>query len=175
MGSGGELRPGCLLMLALFLQAPSAAADLALFFFWLHLFFSPLFCHFTLGAASTERFLPAAVGLRQASPGTNDQSGFIVGWKEQLGPLASASLRLSVRRLPDLFWLSAASSGDSATSQRQAIPSPRRHFASRWQSLGTENALSLHRSHQTRSKKKKKNNGDTANILKPEISSPLYH
>lgn len=70
VGSGSELRPGCLLMLALFLQALSAAADLALFFFTL--------CHFTPATRSADQPIPtrtsAAVGLKQTLPGANDQN-----------------------------------------------------------------------------------------------------
>lgn len=76
VGSGSELRPGCLLMLALFLQALSAAADLALFFFLLH-FFSLLFVTSHRLHAAQTRPTPtrasAAVGLKQTLPGANDQ------------------------------------------------------------------------------------------------------
>lgn len=96
VGSGSELRPGCLLMLALFLQALSAAADLALFFFLLH-FFSLLFVtSHRLHAAQTNLFLPARLPqsarnrrCRAQTIRIRDEAQNIVGWKEQLGPLAS--------------------------------------------------------------------------------------
>lgn len=58
----------------------------------------------------------------------NDQTGFTVGWREQLDTLASASVRPSVRQLPDLFWLNAALSGDSTDTA--AVPSSRCRLAS---------------------------------------------
>lgn len=63
-------RPGCLLMLARFLQALSASADLALFFFLLHFFFSLRFV--TSHRPHVCNLLP--VCLKQTPPaGASDQ------------------------------------------------------------------------------------------------------
>lgn len=107
------------------------------------LFFPPLLfvtSHWAHADQPTPACASAAVGLKQTPPGANDQdprrgAKHIVGWKEQLGPLAS--IRPSVCQFPDLFWLSTASSGDSPTLPRQPFrPRALVSLFSRWHSLG---------------------------------------
>lgn len=124
VGSGSKR---LLLMLALFLQALTAAADRALLFFWLCLFF---FISLSLHTGrSVDRQIGTNISRRKQSGGILERSA---------RPTALL-VRPSIRRLPDLFWLNAAPPGDPLTLQRQpSCPHAVVSLVSRWQSLGIE-------------------------------------
>lgn len=158
-GQWRQAAAGLLLMLALFLQALTAAADLDLLFFWLRLFFFiPLSLH---TGRSVDRQIDTNITRRKRSGGILERSA------RPAALLVHPSVHPSISS-QTFFWLNAAPPGDRLTLHRQPFrPHAVVALVSRWQSLGIEKGTLPFSAHLKTMA--------IRHILEPEISLPLYH